>query len=146
MAQTKRKLKPLPTIWRVPDELWERVLPLLLEFWPAKPTGRKVATWRAALDGILFRLRSGCQWDQLPREFGPKSTVHDWFQRWARGGVFERIWAVLVAACDELGAVDWRWQSADGAMGKARFGGEKGGQKPHRPGQERHQEEPGGRR
>ena len=71
MARTKRKLKPLPTIWRVPDALWERVLPLLLEFWPAKPTGRQVADWRAALDGILFRLRSGCQWDHLPREFGP---------------------------------------------------------------------------
>lgn len=145
MARAKRKVKPLPTIWRISDALWERVLPLLLEFWPAKPTGRKVANWRAALDGIVFRLRSSCQWDQLPREFGPKSTVHDWFQRWSRGGVFERLWAALVEACDELGAVDWHWQSADGAMGKARCGGEKGRQQPHRPRQEGHQEEPAGR-
>jgi len=38
-------------------------------------------------------------------------------------GVLKRIWATLVENCEELGGVDWRWQSADGAMGKARFGG-----------------------
>ena len=56
-------------------------------------------------------MRSGCQWDQLPERFGPKSTVHDWFQRWVEGGIFEKIWAVLVAECDELGGVQWQWQS-----------------------------------
>ena len=44
-------------------------------------TGRRHANWRLILNGIIFRMRSGCQWDQLPRKFGPKSTVHDWFQR-----------------------------------------------------------------
>jgi len=146
MARSKRKVKPLPTIWEIPDALWERVLPILLAFWPAKPTGRKVADWRRALNGILFRLRSGCQWDQLPRHFGAKSTVHDWFQRWCKGGVMEQIWAALVEECDELGAVDWQWQSADGAMHKARFGGEKGWPQPHRSWEKWHQApHPGGR-
>ena len=146
MTQTKRKPrrkpkpKPLGTIWEVPDALWEKVLPILREFWPQKPTGRRTANWRAALNGIIFRMRTGCQWEQLPRKFGPKSTVHDWFQRWCAGGVMERTWAVLVAACDELGAVDGQWQSADAALGKARFGGEKGGPQSHRSRQEGHQE------
>ena len=126
-----RQRPPLGTIWEVPDSLWERVLPILQEFWPAKATGRHHADWRKALNGILFRMRSGCQWEQLPRKFGPKSTVHDWFQRWCHGGVMQRIWKELVRECDELGAVDWQWQSADGRLGKARFGGKKGGQKPH---------------
>jgi putative transposase len=133
------KGKPLGTIWTVPDPLWERVLPILQEFWPRKRTGRHHADWRKALDGIIFRMRSGCQWDQLPRKFGPKSTVHDWFQRWCSGGVLQRIWAVLVKECDELGGVDWQWQAADGRLGKARFGGEKGGQEPHRPREKGHQ-------
>ena len=98
------------------------------------------------LNAIIFRMRSGCQWDQLPERFGPKSTVHDWFQRWVEAGVFERIWAVLVAECDELGGVQWEWQSADAMLGKARFGGEKDGQEPHRPREERDQEEPADRR
>ena len=121
------KLKPLPTIWEVSDDLWQRILPILKEFWPTKATGRHHANWRKAINGIIFRMRSGCQWDQLPERFGPKSTVHDWFQRWAAGGVLRRVWAVLVAECDELGGVQWEWQSADAMLGKARLGGEKGG-------------------
>ena len=38
-------------------------------------------------------------------------------------GVLERIWALLIEECEELGGVDWEWQAADCAMGKARFGG-----------------------
>ena len=86
MARRKSRRKPLGTIWEVPDELWRRIEPILKEFWPKKPTGRRVANWRKMLNGIIFRMRSGCQWDQLPERFGPKSTVHDWFQRWAAGG------------------------------------------------------------
>ena len=74
------KFKPLPTIWEIPDDLWLRIQPILEKFWPRKRTGRHHANWRVILNGIIFRMRSGCQWDQLPRKFGPKSTVHDWFQ------------------------------------------------------------------
>jgi putative transposase len=85
------------------------------------------------LNGIIFRMRSGCQWEQLPSKFGPKSTVPDWFQRWSAGGVMERIGRALTEACDELGGVDGQWQSADACLGKARFGGEKDGHESHRP-------------
>ena len=81
------KSKPLPTIWEIPDDLWLRIKPILEKFWPRKLTGRRHANWRLILNGIIFRMRSGCQWDQLPRKFGPKSTVHDWFQRWCADGV-----------------------------------------------------------
>jgi transposase len=146
MGRRTVRREPLGTIWEIPDELWERIEPILQEFWPKKPTGRRHALWRKMLDAIIFRMRSGCQWDQLPERFGPKSTVHDWFQRWAAGGVLEKIWAVLVAECDELGGVQWQWQAADAMLGKARFGGEKGGQEPHRPREKGDQEEPPGRR
>ena len=146
MARRKPRPKPLGTIWEIPDRLWQRIEPILKAFWPKKPTGRRVANWRKMLNGILFRMRSGCQWEQLPERFGPKSTVHDWFQRWVEGGIFEKIWAVLVAECDELGGVQWQWQSADAMLGKARSGGEKDGQEPHRPRQTRDQEEPVDRR
>src|SRR4051794_37978036 len=103
MRKTKRKPKftPLPTLWEIPDALWQKIEPILRDFWPQKPTGRKVANWRKMLNGIIFRMRTGCQWDQLPEKFGPKSTVHDWFQRWSAGGVMAQIWRVLTEACDE---------------------------------------------
>ena len=62
-----------------------------------------------------------------------------------RCGALEGIWAVLIEECQELGGVNWEWQSADCSMGKARFGG-RHWTKPHRPGQSRQQEEPPGRR
>jgi putative transposase len=115
----------LGTIWEVPDALWERIEPLILEAYPPKPTGRPRTDLRAALNGIIYRLRSGVQWNQLPKQFGDDSSVHRWFQQWCRDGFFETLWALLLSECEELGGVDWQWQSADASMGKARFGGRK---------------------
>jgi transposase len=72
---------------------------------------------------MIVRLRSGCQWNQLPERFPDESSVHRTVQRWVRLGVFERIWVTLIARCEELGGVDWQWQAADALMGKARMGG-----------------------
>ena len=117
------RVEPMPTIWQVPDELWTRVSPIIRELDPPKHTGRKRIDARSALDAIIFRMRSGCQWNRLPAEFPDDSSVHRTFQRWVKVGVFERMWVVLMEECDELGGVSWEWQAADGAMGKARFGG-----------------------
>ena len=111
----------------------------------AKVTGRKRADSRRMLEGIVFRMRSGCQWNRLPRELGDDSTIHRTFQRWVELRVLEGIWAVLVEGCEELGGVDWEWQSVDCSMGKARLGGRHWTQS-HRPGQSREQEEYPGRR
>ena len=126
----RRRPKPLPTIWRVPDDLWIIVERFLREMDPPRRTGRKRIDARGALDGSIFRLRSGCQWNRLPKEFPDDSTVHRTFQRWVCLGVFDRIWAVLLEACEDLGGCDWKWQAADGAMGKARMGGTSSGRTP----------------
>ena len=123
MARQKRKVKSLPTIWEVDDELWKIIQSILIELDPHSWTGRDRTDQRAALNGIIYQMRSGCQWNHLPQEFGDDSSVHRTFQRWIQKGVLERIWATLIENCEELGGVDWQWQSADGAMGKARLGG-----------------------
>lgn len=126
----KSKMIPLDTIWEIPDDAWARLEPILLERYPPASTGRKRADWRRIVNGIIFRLRTGCQWNHLPKIFGDDSTVHRWFQRWVQDGVFEDLWADLLLQCDELGGVDWKWQSADGCLGKARFGGKKRAETP----------------
>lgn len=113
----------MPTIWRVDDELWRLLKPIIDADMPRKRTGRPPVDRRQVLDCIIYRMRSGCQWNQLPKSLGSDRTAHRYFQRWVNHGVLERIWRKLIKACDELGGVDWKWQSADGAMGKARFGG-----------------------
>lgn len=123
MAKRRRR-KPLPTIWRCPDDLWDGIIhPTLDEHNPPAKTGRPRIDPRAALNGIIYILRTGAQWEALPREFGDDSSVHRTFQRWVNMGLFDRILAELLRRADELGEIEWQWQSADGVMGKARKGG-----------------------
>jgi putative transposase len=96
MGQRQCLANSLPTIWRVPDDLWAIVQPLLAAYDPPKRTGRRRIDARGALDAIVFRLRSGCQWNRLPREFPDDSSVHRTIQRWVHTGVLVGVWAVLV--------------------------------------------------
>jgi transposase len=115
--------KELATIWRTPDELWERIEPVILAKDPPKQKGGKRVAPRLVLDTLIHRLRSGCQWNHLPSELADDSSAHRTLQRWNALGVLDAIWALLVESCAELGGVDWAWQAADGALGKSRFGG-----------------------
>jgi putative transposase len=118
------------TIWEVPDNVWTSIERLLNEYSPAKPKGHRRVALRPVLNGLIFRLRTGCPWNRLPKQFGDDSPVHRHFQHWCQRGILARLWAVLVDACDELGGVDWQWQAADAAMGKARMGGDVVGRNP----------------
>lgn len=58
---------------------------------------------------IFYVLRTGCQWKALPKErFGSPSSVHAYFQRWEKAGVFLRIWQQGLAEYDEMEGVSWR--------------------------------------
>jgi putative transposase len=130
MPRKKKTAARLDTIWEIPEPAWERAKRILDETYPPAPVGRPHIDFRQAMNGIIFRMRSSCQWNRLPRRFGDDSSVHRWFQRWVEDGVFEKFWAILIEECEELGDVDWEWQAADGCLGKARSGGEKGGGTP----------------
>ncbi len=123
MARKKKVVEPLPTIWRVDDVLWEQMQQVLEELDPPARFGPDRIDQRQALDGMIYRMRSGIQWNHLPREFGDDASVHRTFQRWVKRGVISRLWVLLVGACDELCGVNWKWQSFDCALGKARHGG-----------------------
>src|SRR5215204_5559700 len=103
MSENSIQEKPIPTIWRVPDELWEKIGPILEEHDPPKSTGRPRVDQRAALDAIIFRMRSGCQWNRLPTgEFPDDSSVHRTLQRWIELGVLDLIWERLIEHCKEF--------------------------------------------
>ena len=107
MIKSEECQKPLATIWHIPNELRIKLKPILDQHDPPKHTGRKRIDARDALNAIIFRLRSGCQWNQLPSEFPDDSSVHRTFQRWVENGILDQIWAALIKECEELGGVDW---------------------------------------
>lgn len=79
---------------------------------------------------IVYVLRTGIQWNALPREQGASTTVSDRFRRWEQQGVFERIWQTGFQEDDELEGIAWEWQSMDGVRTKAPFGGAATGANP----------------
>src|SRR3974390_390482 len=110
MAAHKKVGKKLDTIWECPDDLWENVvMPVLEALDPPLLAGRKRIDQRLALDGIIHQMRSGCQWNHLPKEFGDDASIHRTFQRWVEKGVLTEIWTVLVGHCEGLGDVDLQW-------------------------------------
>ena len=123
MGRPKKKRAALPPIWRLSDEQWAMVQPVLARYDPPAGKGPARTDQRAIMDAVISRLRIGCQWNWLPKEYPDDSTVHRHFQRWVARGIFDRIWAMVQEACEDLGGCDWEWQAADGWLGKARFGG-----------------------
>ena len=134
--------------WRIPDELWERMVPLLP---PRKPhplgCHRPRVEDRKAMDAIFFVLRTGCQWGALDATgMCSHSAAHRRFQEWTAADVFVALWEQSLLEYDALQGIDWEWLAMDGAMTKAPLGGEKGGQEPHGPGEDGHQAQRADRR
>jgi len=84
----------------LPDAEWVRLEPMIPS---ARPRGRPRKTdMRAAMNAILYLLRTGCPWRYLPRDrFSPRSTVYNIFRKFQREGVWEAIWAQLHMALRE---------------------------------------------
>ena len=76
------------------DTQWARIAEML----PGKKTdpGRTAADNRLFVNGVLWVLRSGAQWDELPERYGKWKSVHKRFRRWAKTGVWERVFAALI--------------------------------------------------
>ncbi len=114
--------------WEVTDEFWSRVEPLIpvrqrvADQTYARKTGagRKRKDPRLVFEGIVYVLRTGCQWKALPAErYGSASAIHARFLEWEKAGVFEALWKSGLVEYDEFEGIAWRWQSIDGAMMKA---------------------------
>jgi transposase len=108
----------------LPDAVWERVKLCI----PAEPprrnrAGRPPLGDRIVMSGILYRLRTGCQWDAIPSEFGSGSTCFRRFKKWQRAGVFKLLHLEMLLYYDEQVGIDWAWASLDSVSVKAPKGG-----------------------
>jgi transposase len=109
----------------VPDELWELVEPLLPPHAPRPNGGRPPVPDRACLAGILFVLKTGIGWEDLPAEMGCGSGMTCWrrLRDWHRAGVFQALHEALLARLRAAGCVDWEHVVVDSSSVRAVFGG-----------------------
>src|SRR6266508_5787310 len=129
----------VPTIWRIPDDLWAEIQPLLPREKPPGTPGRPVVPYRTVLDGILYVLRTGCQWKAVPSEFGSGSTCHRRFQHWVQDGTWQRLWADQLRRYDAEHGIGWDWQSTASATVPSPPRRRRDGAGPHQPRQTRHE-------
>lgn len=120
-----KKKHHLTTIKRIPDDVWNEAKNILPKEKPHNTRGHPAVPFRIVLDGILFVLRTGCQWKMLPKEYGSGSTSHRRFQQWVRMGVFQKLWVRLLKIYDDIQGIKWKWQSLDSVTIKAPLGGTK---------------------
>ena len=109
----------------VPDELWEVVEPLIPQVkrrycYP----GRKRIDDRRVLTGILFVLKTGIPWEDLPQEMGCGSGVTCWrrLREWQEQGVWQKLHEALLAKLNAADQIDWRRAAVDSSHVRA-FGG-----------------------
>lgn len=90
--------------YELTDAQWEQIAPLLP---PQKPrTGRPAEDHRQVLNGMLWILRTGAPWADLPARYGAVGTVSIRFYRWRQTGVFDRVLRRLQAQADARGDLD----------------------------------------
>ena len=86
------------------DEAWARIAPFLPE------NGRRGGRWRdhrEVVNGILWKLRTGAPWRDLPERYGPWQTCYDRFVRWRRDSTWDRLLAHAQTKSDAVGEVEW---------------------------------------
>ena len=85
-----------PRRYELSDFEWSIIEPLL----PNKPGGVARSDGRKVLNGIYCRLRTGSPWAEIPERYGPATTRYNRFVRWARIGVWDRIFEAISRAYD----------------------------------------------
>jgi len=114
------------------DKEWERLQPLLP---PQKPiVGRPAHDHRTIINGILWILRTGAPWRDLPMQYGKWTTVVSRFYRWRVAGIWQYILTKLQEQADAEGKLDWDKHYVDGTIIRAHqhAAGAKGGPRKQR--------------
>lgn len=113
------------------DEQWAKLVVLLP---PEKPrTGRPSLAHKQIVNGILWVLRTGAPWRDMPERYGKWKTVYSRFRRWRETGVWDRMLAAVQEKADRRGEIAWEVHYVDGSVVRAHqhaAGAKKGANKP----------------
>jgi transposase len=106
----------MPRRHELSDEEWARIAPLLP---PIETRGTYYKDHRVILNGMLYRLETGCGWRDLPERYGPWPTVASRQRRWTQEGRWDRMLQALARDLDAAGQIDWELWCLDGTNVRA---------------------------
>jgi putative transposase len=110
------------SIYPISDSDWiviKKVLPPEIETGKGTQGGRPHSDLRKILSGILYWIRTGCQWEFIPQEYGCKTSLAKYLKKWVKADVFNRLMTVSVEIYDQQIGIDWKFQSIDGSIKRA---------------------------
>ena len=105
------------------DALWERVRPLLPPKPPQPKGGRPFADDKACFAGIVYQLRNGIRWNDMPDSFPSGVTCWRRFDLWTRRGIWPRVWTLVLEELQDAGRLDTSELFLDATFAEARKGG-----------------------
>src|SRR5438876_10488931 len=97
------------------DAQWELVKGLM----PVQRRGGKWNDHRTTVNGMLWVLRTGAPWRDLPERYGRWQSVYDRFNRWRGEGMYQRLLKALRIRLDKAGKIDWDLWLVDGSNVRA---------------------------
>ena len=103
------------------DKQWE-VLQPLIPYQSFEKGGRPRANDRKTLNGIIWVLRTGAQWNELPKKYGSASTAWRRLKHWEETGVWNKIWKKLLQILETEARIDWKIHIIDGSFAPAKKG------------------------
>ena len=112
-----RKEQPLLT-----EKQWRKIEPLLPQLKPSPQGGRRFVENRRVLEGILWVLRTGARWRDLPPQYPSPSTCWRRLRDWEEQDVWLGIWRTFIEELDEAGHLEWEETFADGSFAPAKKG------------------------
>ena len=107
---------------QLPDSQWECIAPLLQRPKCLDPRGPKRKDPRVEFEGVLWILRTGAQWKELPRKYGAYQTVFRRYQEWIDWGVFQEALALIAEHLENTGQINLDECFVDGTFASAKKG------------------------
>lgn len=107
---------------KLTDQQWQLLAKLLAKADPEPATGRPRVAQRAILNGVLWILRTGAQWNELPASYPPYQTVHRRYQRWVRSGLLAELLRLLATDMEARGGISLQECFIDGTFASAKKG------------------------
>lgn len=107
---------------RLTDVQWTKLEPLLPKWKPLKQGGRPWADNRAVFEGILWVLKTGARWRDLPEEYPSPATCWRRLNRWEEEGVWEEVWQEFLSQLDAKDCLGWEECFIDGTFMPAKRG------------------------